>query len=303
MNEAFITLQQVLIIFIILIVGMFLAKKGLVDSNGSKQMSNLVVNIVSPAVIFMSFQTDYDPAKVHGLLLTFLLTFTVYVITVPLSILFIRKKDSTDAAIERMAVVYSNCGFMGIPLVAGIFGYEGVFYVSAVIAVFNIMIWTHGVLLMRDKLSAKDFVSVLKSPNIIAIVLGLICYFLQLRVPFIPKETLQHFANMNTPLAMLISGFSMANADLKSLFLNARTYLMCAIKLIVFPIIILFVLKLFNAPETVYMAVVITAACPSAGMSTILALKYNRNATYASELVAASTLLSVITLPIIVLIA
>ena len=303
MNEALITLQQVLIIFAIIFVGIILAKKGLVDTNGSKQMSNLVVNIVSPAVIFMSFQTDYDPTKVHGLLLTFAMTFFIFLITIPLSSIIIRKKEGRDSAIERMCIVYSNCGFMGIPLVAGIYGYEGVFYVSAVIAVFNIMVWTHGVLLMNDKLSGKEILSLFKSPNIIAIILGLIFYFSEIRIPLIPRETLQHFANMNTPLAMLISAFSMANANFKKIISNARIYIMCAIKLLLFPIISLFALKIFNAPEIVYMTVVVTSACPTAGMSTILALKYDRNNVYASELVAASTLLSVITLPLIVLIA
>lgn len=302
MSEAFIILQQAIIIFLILITGAFLAKKGLVNESGSKQMSNLIVNVVSPAVIFMSYQTDYDPERVHGLFLAFAMVFTVYALSIPLSMLFISKKRGENAAIERLCTVYSNCGFMGIPLVSGIYGYDGVFYVSAVIAVFNLMIWTHGVLLMRKKLSLGEFLSVLKSPNIIALVLGLGCYFLRIRIPFIPSETLQHFANMNTPLAMLISGISLASANLKKTFLCGRIYFICFLKLIVIPLAAAFVLKLFNAPEMVYMAVVITTACPTAGMSTILALRYNRNAAYASELIAASTILSVITLPLITLI-
>lgn len=302
MNEAFIILQQAIIIFLILITGAFLSKKGLVNQSGSTQLSNIIVNVVSPAVIFMSYQTDYHPERVQSLLLTFSMCFTMYAISIPLSMLFISKKRGENKAIERFCTVFSNCGFMGIPLVSGIYGYDGVFYVSAVIAIFNLMIWTYGVILMRGKLSPSEFVSVLKSPNIIALALGLICFFLQIRIPFIPSETLQHFANMNTPLAMLISGISLASSNLKKIFTNGRIYFLCLLKLIVIPLAVAIVLKLFNAPEMVYMAVVITTACPTAGMSTILALKYNQNAAYASELVAASTVLSIITLPLITLI-
>ncbi len=302
MTEVLTVLNQVLIIFLIIATGIAMAKTKLINTDGAKQITNLVVNIVTPSVIFMSFQTDYEPEKLKFLLLALIMSLSVYIISIPLSMLLIRKKNGHMAALERLSIVYPNCGFMGIPLVSAIYGAEGVFYTAAVIAVFNLVIWTVGVMTLQDKLSFSDFKKVLISPNIIAILLGILCYALRIRIPYIPAQTLNFFAGMNTPLAMLISGVAVASANIKSTLLSGRIWLLSAYRLLVIPIIVAYILKLFNAPELVYKVVAITAACPTASLTTLLALKFGKNAEYSSQIITATTLLSIVTLPLFMLI-
>lgn len=303
MEETVVILQQIGIIFILIAVGAVLFRTGLVNEKGSKQLSNIIVNVVSPAVIFMSYQTEYDPERVHGLLWTFVLSFAVYAVSIALSFILVRGKEGRETAIERFCIVYSNCGFMGIPLIAGMFGYEGVFYAGAVVTVFNIMVWTHGVMTMCGRLSLSGMISALKSPNIIAIAAGLVCYFFKIHIPYIPSEAVNHFAAMNTPLAMLIAGITIASTDLREVIKNAHMAVIVFFKLIVIPVICTAVIRLFGAPAMVYTVVAVTTACPTAGMSTILALKFDKNAGYCSELFAVSTLASAVSLPLLVLFA
>ncbi len=298
MKEAITVLNQVLIIFLIMGTGVLLSKKKLIDKAGSKQLTNLVVNVVTPSVIFMSFQTEYDPKKLKLLLLTVAMSMTVYIISIPLAALLIRRKEGRDTAVERLTIVYSNCGYMGIPLISAIFGAEGVFYTTAVIMTINLTVWSVGVMSVQDKLSINEIKKVLKSPNIIAIALGLICYIFQIKIPYIPSQTLNFFAGMNTPLAMLISGSMVASANVKDIITNKRIWLLSFYKLIFIPVVAALILKLYNAPELVYKVVAITAACPTASSTTLVTLKYGKNAGYASQILTATTLLSAISLPL-----
>lgn len=303
MEQAMTVLAQVLIIFLLIAIGAFCTKKGILDDRTSKKFSDLVINIINPAVIFMSFQVEYTSERLQGLLLTVLMTFAVFGISIPLSFLLIHGKDKGRVLTERMAFTFSNCGFMGIPLIASIFGQEGVFYVSAVIAVFNIVVWTYGEMMVAGSFSLSGLLTVLKSPNIIAIAAGLIFFIFRIKIPYIPAETLEHLSNMNTPMAMLVTGIAVASADLKKTFISPRIWLVSLAKLLLVPLIAAVLLRLVNAPYMVYQIVILTAAgCPTASITTLLAVKYNHNPVYASELVTATTLLSVATLPLIALV-
>lgn len=302
MEQAITVLSQVVIIFLLIAIGAVCTRKGLLDDRTSKKFSDLVINIINPAVIFISFQIEYTNERLHGLLLTFIMAFAVFGISIPLSYILLRGRDKGRLLTERLAFTFSNCGFMGIPLVSSIFGQEGVFYVSAVIAVFNIVVWTYGAMMIERSFSLSGLVGALKSPNIISIAAGLVCFFFQIKIPYIPAETLQHLANMNTPMAMLVTGIAVASADLGKTFGSLRIWLICLAKLLVVPAIASVLLRLFHAPDMVYKIVVLTAAgCPTASITTLLAVKYNHNPVYASELVTATTLLSVGTLPLVAL--
>lgn len=300
MEQAITVLSQVVIIFLLIAIGAACTKKGLLDDRVSKKFSDLVINIINPAVIFTSFQMEYTAERLQGLLLTFVMAFAVFGISIPLSYILVRGKDKGRILTERLAFTFSNCGFMGIPLVSSIFGQEGVFYVSAVIAVFNIVVWTYGAMMMERGFSLSGLLKVLKSPNIISIAAGLIFFFFRIKIPYIPAETLGHLANMNTPMAMLVTGITVASADLKKTFLNLRIWIVSLTKLLLVPVLASLLLRLFPAPDMVYRIVVLTAAgCPTASITTLLAVQYNHNPVYASELVTATTLLSVLTLPVI----
>ena len=281
-------------------VGVICSKTGIISKNTNKQLSTFVLQIVNPILIFMSFQTDYRPELAKNLLITFGLSVLVFVIMIGASMILVRSGEGRETAIERFASTYSNCAFMGIPLLYALFGSEGVFYLTAFITVFNFFVWTHGVILISGERDFKQVVKVFYSPTIIAIALGIIMFFAQIRIPSVPSQALQLIADMNTPMAMIVSGVTIADANILKLIKNPRIYYISAVKLLIIPFIAAAVLSLFDIDEKVRLTVVIAASAPPAAMGTLFAIRYGRNSLYASEIFAAGTILSVATLPVVV---
>lgn len=141
--------NQLVKMLIILIVGIVCVRIGLVSKEGSKTISNLLLMLVNPILIIMVYQTDYDPILVKGLLFSFVAAFISHILAILVSKLLFRDKEDPNNMINQFAAVYSNCGFIGIPLINSVLGSEGVFYLTAYMTVFNILTWTHGLSLMK----------------------------------------------------------------------------------------------------------------------------------------------------------
>ena len=292
--------EQLVKMFFIMLLAFFCYRIKLVDQAGNQTLSNLLLMVVNPFVIITVYQVAYDPELVRGLLLSFLAAAVVHIVGILISMLLIRRGAGDDYCIERYNAVYSNCGFIGIPLINSVLGSTGVFYLSAYMIAFNIFSWTHGVVLMEKKCSLKTIKEGLLSPIFIASIIALILFFAQIRIPAILLDPLQYVADMNTPLAMMIAGFSVAQADIGKMFRNIRLYFVSAVKLLILPLVMILILKLMGLPLEVSQTILIATACPAAATGTMMAIRYKQNYTYSSEIFALSTILSVITIPGIV---
>ena len=217
--------------------------------------------------------------------------------------ILIRPKNGPDYCIERYNAMYSNCAFIGIPLISSVLGDTGVFYLTAYMVVFNLFTWTHGVVLMEKRCSLKNLKEGLLSPMFIATILAVVLFFVQFKIPDVLLDSMTYVADMNTPLAMMVAGFSVAQADLTKMLRNMRLYAVCAIKLMILPLLLLPFLMLLQLPQAVSLTTLIATACPSAATGTMLAIRYKQNYTYSSEIFALSTVLSVVAIPVIVMIA
>lgn len=295
-------LRQTLIMLILMLVGVMCSKTKIISNDANKALSKFILQIVNPVVIFMSYQTELHSDLVKNLLITFGLSILAFAVVIPLVYLIIRNKKERDTAIERFSSIYSNCGFMGIPLVNAMFGMEGVFYLTAFITVFNLVVWTHGVILISGEKDFRQVVKVFYSPTIIAIFLGIITFFLQIRLPEIPYAALDYIKELNTPIAMIVSGVTMAGTDVRKLIRKAGVYRVCAVKLLIAPLAVSALLSFLPIDEKVRLTVIIASAAPPATMCTLFSLKYGKNSLYASEIFTAGTILSVITLPIITMV-
>ena len=321
MSPAQITLNQILIIFIIIIIGIISYKIKLIDDATNAKLSNILLMLVNPMVIFVAYQRAFSTELLNGLLISLLLSAVTHITSILIAYLMLRKKkretliidgikikkyvENKDAEVERSNAIYANVGFMGIPLVNGIFGSEGVFYVTASITMFNIFLWTHGVIMMSGskELSFKALMKKLMSPSIIAIVIGLICFLFQIMVPKVVKDAFTHIANMNTPFAMLIAGVTIGKTDLRKLLKKFRVFYTAFIKLIIIPILLLLVYSLFPMNEIVFTTAVIMAAAPSATTGILFSIKYGKNSVLSAEIFTVTTLLCAITIPLIVKLA
>ena len=293
--------EQLVKMFFILLLAFICYRIGLVSQEGNKSVSNLLLMVVNPCLILTVYQAEYDPELVRGLLLSFAAAVLTHVIGIIVSTLLIRPGSGPDYSIERYNAMYSNCGFIGIPLIGSVLGDTGVFYLTAYMVIFNLFTWTHGVILMEKKCSLRNLKEGLISPMFIATIAAVTLFFLQFKFPPVLMDSLNYVADMNTPLAMMVAGFSVAQSDLRKMLRNVHLYLVSAVKLLVIPLCTIPLLMAMHLPQMVSITTLIGAACPAATTGTMLAIRYKQNYTYSSELFAMSSVLSVISMPVIVL--
>lgn len=302
MEAAGIIAFQAAVMFILLAAGYFLYKGKLLGSEATQQLSNITISIINPIVIFNAYQRDFDTKMLKGLIWALILGFIAQGILVLSGKIAVRP-ERKNYEIERFALGYSNCAFMGIPLVEATFGSEGVFYLTAFITAFNVFMWTHGVILMSGrKLNGGSLLKIVISPAILSIILGLVFFFTGLRLPEIIQLPLDYLGALNTPLAMLVSGATIAKAGLKSAFNNPRIYALQSLKLLVVPalLVVLLPLAVFLGAEPVTVnTIVIAAAAPTASATIMFSYKYGRDPDYASNHFTLSTIAGIVTMPII----
>lgn len=287
---------QIFTMFIIIMLSVICYKTKLIDDNGNKTLSNILMYLVNPCIIMESYQKEFDTKLVHGLLISFVLALAAHIIGILFAQIFIRGKNN-DVANERMAVIYSNCSFLAIPLVNRIYGLEGVFYLTAYITVFSLFIWTHGIIMMGGKGSVGDVLRALYSPAILSVIIGLVLYFTQIRLPEIIMEPVSAIGKMNTPIAMIIAGICIAQTDIRKTLFKWRIYLVCFLKLLLVPCTLILIVRPLLGSGIVSGVSVVAAASPVATMCMIFAVRYDKDSRYASELFAISTILSMLTIP------
>ena len=201
---------------------------------------------------------------------------------------------------EKLALVYSNCGFFGIPLVSSIFGTEGVFYLTAYLTAFNVLLWTHGLLAMGERFDLKTLWKKLMTPAILAVVTGVICFLLRIHLPEILTYPLGLIANMNTPLAMIVAGANLAQADLLKCLKKPRVSFLRLLVLPALSLLLLWVLHItISLDFTIAFTVFIASACPVGAVSIMFAERFGKDSSYATELFVVTTVLSLLTIPLI----
>lgn len=295
--------KQTVIMLVLIIVGVICAKTRMIGKETNRDLSGLVLNVINPVVILMSYQKEYRPELLKKLGMSFLLSAVAFAVMIALSYLLIRKKDGRETEIERFSLIYSNCGFMGIPIVSALFGSEGVFCLTAFITMFNLCVWTHGIMLISGESGLKRTLKALRSPTMIAIYAGLIMFLTGIRIPALPSQALQFIADMNTPMAMIVSGVTISQTNIFRLVKNLRIWVVVGLRLLVLPIVVTAALLPFSSDSQVLLTVVVASAAPPAAMCTLHCIRFNKNSVYSSEVFTGGTILSIVTLPILVHIA
>ena len=294
--------NQIIIMFILIFVGVLSYKMKLIDNATNKRLADIVLLLVNPMLILMSYQQKFEATLLIGLLISFVLALATHLIGILLSLVVLRKK-SPDLQIERFALIYSNCGFMGIPLVKGIFGDKGVFYLTAYITIFNLVVWTHGMVTISGKYDKRTITKALLSPSVLSIFVGFFLFVGRITLPEVISKSMSHVADMNTPLAMIVAGVTIAQTNILNVFRKLRILYITLFKLVLIPIGMLFLFRFFHIPEIVLLTSILACACPTAATINLFSIRYEKNYLYASELFAATTILSLFSIPIIMIFA
>lgn len=295
------TAQQVLILYILIAIGFVADKTGLYTEKASKLNTNLLFYIVTPLVIVNSFMSiDNSRENLKNFAIAALGGVLIHVIGMVLILPLFRKTEKSKAGLYRYACMYGNCGYMALPLANAVLGPQGAFYCSAIIMVFNIFSFTHGIYIMGAQKGGFNFKKLLINPGTIGVALGLPLYLLGVELPTVIATPVSSLASLNTPLAMLIFGTYIAHTDLKTMFTDKRIYMVACVKLIAIPLIMIAGFKLFNIPKELAMAISVSASAPCANNTVILAGKYGLDTGVASKTVALVSFFSIITMPVMI---
>ena len=303
MQISLLLMEEIIKLFVIMIMGYAVVKAGLMKSSESKSVSVIMVYLVIPCVILNAFQVEYTPDVQKGLLLACAAAVAVHILFLLLTAIL--KKPLHLDVIERATIIYSNAGILVIPLVQELLGQEYVIYSSAYIAVQLILIWTHckNMLCEEDKLEWKK---VLLNVNIISIIAGVVLFIFRIQLPSGAQDVLNMMNNMIGPLGMLLAGMVIAEVPLKTVFTRKRSYLSAALRLFIYPVFVLELMKVIQTfasiqdSKQILLTVYLASITPACATVTSMAQLYDKDAAYSSSLYVLTTLLSIATMPVMV---
>jgi len=299
-----IVLRQVIILLIIMIVGVVAGKKGIIADGASKKLSELLLYVTNPLLVLGSFFFEYSAEKLKNGLFVFLIAICFYFLSILLSSVLFRGFNENVKPIMRFSSVFSNVAFIGLPMMKALYGQDGVFLGSFYIVAFNIFVWTFGYTMYGDAKESGGMKGLLKkallNPSVIAVYVGIIIFVFRIPVPDVVRSAVAYVGDMTMPLSMLIIGALISTTKVKELVNDFKVYYVAAVRLILMPLLAYEILYLIGVPMTVTSVVVTALSMPVAATTTIFADLFNKDAIFASKAVMLSTILSIITAPLIV---
>lgn len=295
--------NQILILFLILLVGIIAKKARAVGDNFDRNLVDFIMNIALPALIIssMNYKFSTDMLLKSGKLLFICVILYTLSIIIAFVVPKLLKAGEPEKNVYQFMMIFSNVGFMGYPVIDAIYGQQGVFYTAIYNLPFNLLLWTIGVIIMSSgKEGRRITLKSLVNPGMSAVLIGFIIFIFSIKIPGPIASTIEMIGSMTTPLSMLLVGFILADSSLKRAFSSPVVFLVSFIRLIAMPLMFYIMLKPFiNDPMILGIPVVI-AAMPAAANTAIFAGKYDGDVYTASQSIFISTLLSIITIPLIV---
>lgn len=295
-----ILLKQMLIFFFVMLLGYYTARKGIMDDKVCKSISWIVINIANPALIISGSLTK-NTISTAGILSATVLAATVFLILILIAefLLPIFPFPKKELGVYKVMLVFSNIGFMGFPILAAIYGVSAFMYASIFLIPFNMLIYTYGIICMGAK---KEKISLSKIFNVgvLACILSFIISLMRIPVANMAVNAIQMLSNLTAPLSMMVIGASFVHIKLKELVSDWRMVLFCAIRLIVIPFIGMWAIKGVISDHVLWGVCLVVLAAPAGSMSVMLAQQYDgKSIEPATKGVALTTLLSVITMPLV----
>lgn len=304
MNISILLMQQIVQLFLMIFMGYLIVKTGLVRDDDSKVLSKIILYLIVPCVIINAFQVDYTTDTVKGLLIAFAASVMTQVIL--LVVISVAGKLLHLNEVEVASVYYSNSGNLIVPIVTFILGQEWVLYGCVFMSVQLVFLWTHCKKIISREAS-YDWKKIILNINMLSIFIGVILFFTKIRLPEIIGNTLASVGTMIGPASMIVTGMLFAGMNLKQIFANKRVYFITFLRLIAVPLIALVLIKFsnlasFSADGNKIMLIVFLAIItPSASTVTQMCQVYGNDSRYASAINVMTTLLSIITMPVMVM--
>ncbi|MDD8048152.1 MAG: AEC family transporter [Thomasclavelia sp.] len=291
-------------IFLLLFIGYILSKLGLFSKTTRAQLTSITLSVILPAAIIESFDMDLTFEVFQSTIIVLVVSLCIQILYFIFNKFLYNKYPSDKKINLKYSTMVSNAGFMGMPIAQATFGNTGLLYASIFLIPQRIFMWSEG-LSLYTTVSKKDLVkNVLTHPCIIALFIGVIVMCLRMvgiTMPAALDNTIQAVANCNTAISMIVIGGILSDVTPKE-FIDVDAFYYSLIRLILLPIIIFIIVRLIGISPLAANVCVLLSAMPAASTSAMLAQKYEVNPEFASKLVFVSTLLSLITIPLITII-
>ena len=294
-------LNEIIILFAIMLIGFYAGRRGIIPPGTRKGMTELLLRVTLPLLIISSFDFDFSMDMLKNGLEILTYAFIIQIGLVLLSGLLFYKYSHEKKAVLRFITAFSNCGFMGYPIIGSLFGGEGVFYTSIYNVAFNVLIWTAGVMLFSSSRDKENIKKILINPCILAVFIGIMIFILQIPVPKVLWSIMELTGGITTPLSMMIIGAMLAEMKLKDIIAGFELYYLSFIRLIAAPALVYFLFSIFNIQGMVPKICIIITGMPGAVNTAIISEKYGGDSTLASKCVFTTTFLSAITIPIMLM--
>lgn len=297
-------LQQMIVLFLIMLVGFIAYKKDYINDNASKKLSSIVVNIANPALILSSILSMDHTVTGKDLMTTVVIAAALFAGLLLISIFIpaLFRVDRQSYGAYRVMTVFSNIGFMGFPIISSVFGSSALLYATLFLIPYNVLIYTYGIHTMKaNKEGEKEKLNLGQIFNIgvIACVLAIILFACQVKLPDFLASGITMLSNLTAPLSMMVIGASMAVIDFKNLLSDYKLLLFSLFKLLLLPILGTLLVKQFVSNEVICGVTMVMLATPVGSMTAMLAQEYDGDYELASKGVMLTTLLSVVTIPIV----
>ena len=295
--------QTMLKLFLLLILGFVLFKCHIFDEYTNKKISALIVNVASPMLIISSIAgVEGSNKSIVFLMIGAGILMYIGFIILGKIINRIFPFPKKDWPVYECMVVFANTGFMGYPVLLDVFGQEAVFYASLIHMAFNFFVYTYAIMCLTkgDDSEFKLNFKQLLTPGIILIFVGIFIYLFDIQLPSVLMDTINSVGSLTAPLSMMMIGSSLAVYPIKDSFTDWRSYVFAFVRLMIVPFVTMIMCRLLHIDAYYANITIITNAMPVGSMVLMLATQYNANVKIVTRNIVVSTLLSVITIPIVV---
>lgn len=304
MLQSFTTVfYQIVILFIMISVGYICSKRGTLSPQTIKELSKFIIYIVTPCIVVESFHRPFDSSMLQNMGIVCAAAVGAHLLNIVLSRVLIRDKEQNRRVVYQFATIFSNCGFMGLPLQQVILGNDGVFYGAVFIAIFNVFTWTYGFILMGSQGQKVEFKKLLLNPGILGLAAGFIIFVTSFQIPYVVLVPIKSFAALNTPLPMVIVGYYLSQITSLKVLKDKNLLITTALKLLAAPLLALFMFYFAGIRGLILTSLIISASAPSAANTVMFSVLFNRDTKLAVTLVSVSVLLSLFTMPLVISLA
>ncbi|MFD1065002.1 AEC family transporter [Oceanobacillus locisalsi] len=295
-------------LYIIVAIGWLIRRKGLISEQGQRAVTTLLLYIALPCLIISSMHMPFQYEQAYGAFIMFVLSIYIMGGTLFLSRFITRKLilPMDRKAVFENVILFGNQGFIGMVIILQLFGQEGVLFASVFNLIYFILIWTYAIYIMNPEgIPVSKAMFIFKNPGFLATVFGFILFIFPVQIPAFIMDPIETIGQMTVPLSMIMIGMMISSVTFSKVLVYMKdifVYLAVVIRLFIYPLLFFLPLLFFHMPFELFMIACLLSATPSPATISMYAQLYGGDVEFSAVVVFFSTLLSVVSIPIIYLV-